>query len=147
MFHVEKFADSLEELKPLFFLCHDEIASDKAALSPNYAAYLNLETLGSLLLVAAREAGELVGYYLGFVAPGLHYETVMTLTTGSFFLHPKARGKFAGVKLFRAVEAEARRRGVDRIFVGVKSHKDASAVLRRLDYGVTETYYGKWIGD
>ena len=83
MFHVEKFANSLEELKPLFHLCHDEIASDKAALAPNYAAYLNLETLGGLLLIAAREAGELVGYYLGFVAPGLHYETVLTLTTGS----------------------------------------------------------------
>jgi N-acetylglutamate synthase-like GNAT family acetyltransferase len=51
------------------------------------------------------------------------------------------------VRLFRAVEKELRRRGVQRWFAGSKVHADASALFERLDFKRVEVYYSKWIGD
>jgi len=52
-----------------------------------------------------------------------------------------------GVRLFKAVEVEAKRRGVDRMFVGSKCHKEASFLFERLGYERVEVYYSAWLGD
>lgn len=148
-FHVERLSDELENLKPFLPLHWEELAlnKDKVPLDPQYEVYLARENLGQVLFVVAREMGKIVGYFVGFVAPGLHYQTCLTLTMDIFWLHPLARKGSSGIKLFRFVEAEARNRGVQRIFVGSKLHKDASALFERLKYDPVETYYSKWIGD
>ena len=94
-----------------------------------------------------REAGKLVGYFVGFVAPGLHYETCLTLTMDIFYVHPDHRRGIGGLKLFRAVEKEAKRRGVQRMLVGSKCHADASTLFERLGYTEVERYYSMWLGD
>lgn len=146
---VEPFPALLEELKPLLPLHWEELAlnKDKVPLDPQYDVYLRRDALGEILAISAREDGELTGYFIGFVAPGLHYKTCLTLIMDIFFIHPKSRNRFAGLKLFKAVEAEAKRRGVQRMIVGSKMHKDASVLFERLSYSPVETYYSKWIGD
>lgn len=146
---VEKFGDELENLKPLFPEHWKELAldQDKVPLDPQYEVYLEREDRGELLFVCLREAGEIVGYFLGFVAPGLHYKTCVTLTMDIFWVKPEARGKGAGMTLFRFVEQEARNRGVQRMFVGSKLHKDASWLFDRLGYIEVERYYSMWLGD
>jgi GNAT superfamily N-acetyltransferase len=146
---VESLTDRLEEMKPLFPLHWEELAldKDKVPLDPQYDAYLARDALGEVLFVTVRGAGELVGYFVGFVAPGMHYRTCLTLTMDIFFVHPGSRGKAAGLMLFRAVEAEAKRRGVQRMFVGSKNHKDASRLFVALGFEPVETYHSKWIGD
>lgn len=146
---VEPFPPFLEEVKPLLQLHYEELAlnKDKVPLDPQYDEYLRRDALGMVLLVTLRDAGKLVGYFVGFVAPGLHYQTCLTLTMDIFWTHHDIRGGLAGVKLFRAVEKEAKRRGVDRIFYGSKMHKDASRMFEFLKMDAVETYYSKWIGD
>jgi GNAT superfamily N-acetyltransferase len=146
---VESFTELLDELKPLLPLHWEELAinKDKVPLDPQFDVYIRREAAGEVMMVTARRDGALVGYFIGFVAPGLHYKTCLTLIMDIFFIHPSARNGFAGVKLFRAVEAEARRRGVQRIIVGSKIHADASILFERLSYSPVETYYAKWIGD
>jgi GNAT superfamily N-acetyltransferase len=61
-----------------------------------------------MMLVTLREDGEIVGYFIGFVAPGLHYKTCLTLTMDIFYVLPEHRGSGGGVILFKAVEKEAR---------------------------------------
>jgi GNAT superfamily N-acetyltransferase len=84
---------------------------------------------------------------VGFVAAGLHYRTCLTLTLDIFWVRPEHRGKGAGVKLIKAVEAEAKRRGVQRMLVGSKLHKDASWLFERLGYTEIERYYSVWLED
>jgi GNAT superfamily N-acetyltransferase len=146
---VESFPELLEELKPLLPLHWEELAlnKDKVPLDPQYDVYLQKDVNGQVLSIAARENGELIGYFIGFVAPGLHYKTCLTLIMDIFFIHPKSRNRFAGIKLFKAVEVEAKRRGVQRMIVGSKMHADASVLFERLHYLPVETYYSKWIGD
>lgn len=139
----ESFSQFLEEVKPMLPLHYAELALDQdvVPLSPQYDEYLRRDALGMVLCVAMRDAGELVGYFVGFVAPGLHYSTCLTLQLDIFWLRPDHRGKGGGTILFKAVEAEAKRRGVQRMFVGSKCHLDASWLFERLGYTKVETSY------
>jgi len=145
---VEPFPAFLDEVQPLLPLHWEELAlnKDQVPLAPQFDEYLRRDAAGGVLVVTLRELGQLVGYFVGFIAPGLHYRTCLTLTLDIFWLHPSHRGKMGGVKLFRTVEAEARRRGVQRMFVGSKCHQDASFLFERLGYERVEVHYSAWLG-
>lgn len=147
-FAVEPLTERLEELKPLFPRHWEELAlnKDHVPLDPQYEVYIARDLAGEALLIAGREAGQLVAYFVGFIALGLHYRTCLTLTEDIFYVLPEKRGSGAGIQLFKAVEAEARRRGVQRMFVGSKLHKDASWLFEKLGYIEVERYYSKWFG-
>lgn len=146
---VESLTERLPELMPILPLHYDELAlnQEKVPLDPQYNIYLERDARGEVMLVAVRDSGALIGYFIGFVAPGLHYRTCLTLTLDIFYIHPDHRGNSTGAKLFKAVEAEAKRRGVQRMFVGSKTHLDASWLFERLGYTKVETYYSAWLGD
>jgi GNAT superfamily N-acetyltransferase len=146
---VEPYSKCLPELMECYDLHWEELAlnKDKVPLDPQYDLYEARDDAGQLLLVTLRETGRLVGYFIGFIAPGFHYKTCLTLTMDIFWTHPDVRGGFSGVKLFRLVEKEAKRRGVHRMFYGSKFHKDASRLFEFLKMEPVETYYSKWIGE
>jgi GNAT superfamily N-acetyltransferase len=145
---VEALSDVLPELQPVLPLHYEELAlnKDKVPLDPQYDLYLQREAMGQTLVVTLRDAGALVGYFIGFVAPGMHYRTCLTLTMDIFYVHPDHRGSGGGFTLFKAVEREAKRRGVQRMFVGSKCHKDASWLFEKLGYQEVERYYSAWLG-
>ena len=147
---IESFVECLGEFKPLFPKHWEELAlnKDKVPLDPQYEIYEAREARGELLFVTLRDLGMPVGYFIGFIAPGLHYKTCLTCTMDIFWVHPEYRSKgLPGVKLFRAVEAELKRRGVQRWFAGSKCHADASALFEFLKFEKVEIYYSKWLGE
>lgn len=148
-FHVESFTERLTELQKLLPLHYEELAlnKDKVPLDPQYHVYIEREKQGGLLFVTMREDGELAGYLIGFVAPGLHYQTCLTCITDIFYVRKESRGGRAGIKLMKFVEEELKRRGVQRWFIGSKVHKDASPLFEYMEMAPVETTYSKWIGD
>jgi GNAT superfamily N-acetyltransferase len=156
--HVERLQDNLDELKPLFDPHWHELAlnQDKVPLDPQYEIYLHRESLGGVLCVVLREAGKIIAYFVGFVSPGLHYRTCLTLQMDIFWLHPDYRDQdsltaleanMLSMQLFDEVIAEAKRRGVQRFFAGSKLHKDASRLFEELGMLEVERYYSLWLGD
>nr|DAN02913.1 MAG TPA: transcriptional regulator [Caudoviricetes sp.] len=147
--HIESLAEHLPEMRRLLPLHYQELAlnKDKVPLDPQYEVYLDRERRGELLFVTLREAGEMIGYFVGFIAPGLHYRTCLTCTMDIFFVHPGKRQGRAGITLFKFVKAELKRRGVDRWFVGSKCHADASALFEYLGFEKVEVYYSMWVGE
>lgn len=147
--HVESFEERLEELQALLPLHYKELAlnQDRVPLAPQFNVYIERERNGGLIFVTLRDAGELVGYFIGFIAPGLHYSTCLTCTMDIFYVRADKRVGSAGVRMFRFVETELRRRGVQRWFMGSKIHADASALFKRIGAAPVETYYSKWLGD
>lgn len=156
-YSVELLRDCLHELKPLFNPHWEELAlnRDKVPLDPQYEEYLRRDAAGEVLAVLARDAGEIVGYFIGFIAPGLHYRTCLTLTMDIFWLRPEYRdgdsleqieGEMVSQDLFAAVKREAVRRGVQRVFFGSKSHKDSSFLFESLGMQEVERYYSAWWG-
>lgn len=148
---VESLTERLEDLKPLFPVHWAELAlnKDKVPLDPEYEKYLHKDACGEVVFVTLRKDSELIGYFVGFVGPGLHYRTCMTLVMDIFYLHPDHRdgSPMPAIKLFRAVEKEAKRRGVQRWIVGSKLHKSADRLFEFLKFEPIETVYSKWIGD
>ena len=145
---IENMTERLEDLKPFFPLHWAELALNQkqVPLDPQYDVYLAKDAAGEMMLVTLRKAGELVGYFVGFVGPALHYKTCLTLTVDIFWVKPECRGEGGGVILFKAVEAEAKRRGVQRCFFGSKLHKDASWLFEKLGYEEVERFYCLWLG-
>lgn len=146
---IEPWREFIVEAQPMLPLHWEELAlnKDKVPLDPMYEVYDAKDDQGQVLVVTLRQDGVMKGYFIGFVGPSLHYRTCLTLTMDIFWLHPDVRGGLAGVKLFRLVESEAKRRGVQRIFYGSKVHKDASRLFEFLKCEEVERFYTKWIGD
>ena len=148
---VEPFMSQVEELKQLLDEHYKELAlnQDKVPLSPQWDLYDAHEKNGRLVYVALRERGELIGYVISIVAPGLHYSTCLTAHMDILFVRPSKRdsGARGALMLVDTLEAELRRRGVQRWFMGTKLHKDIGAVFRRRGFEAVEMTYTKWIGE
>ena len=146
---VEKFSDVIEEAKPLLARHWEEIAlnKDSVPLDPDWQRYANLEATGQLSVVTVRAAGRMIGYCCMVVHPGLHYRSCLEARMDIFWIAPEYRGRMGGVRLFRAVEAELKRRGVKRMYVGSKLHRDSSRLFEALKYKEIERWYSKTLGD
>lgn len=141
----------LDEMKPLLPLHWEELAldKDKVPLAPMYDLYLKRESLGEVMYVTLRDNGKLIGYFVGFIAPGLHYQTCLTLTMDIIFVHPDFRGKRGGYILLKKVEEEAKRRGIKRWFMGFKTDhaEQMERLLQVMGMRKVEVYYSKYLGD
>lgn len=148
-FAVESLTENLPELKRILPLHYEELAldQDKVPLSPQYDLYEKRDEFGEVIYITARIEGELMGYFIGFVAPGMHYSTCLTCIMDIFYIHPDHRGSNFGFKLFDFVEKELLRRGVDRWFVGSKVNLDASWLFEKLGFTKVEIVYSKYIGN
>lgn len=149
-FAIEVFSDVYGELKPLLEEHYAEISTHKdhgVQLDPMEEVYRARQADGSLMMVIGREDGQIVAYFVCFVAPGLHYRSCLTCTPDIFFVAPEKRTGTMGMRMFRFVEKELKRRGVKRWAVGSKVQHDASALFRYLRFEPVETMYEKWLGD
>ena len=144
---VESLTQTLDEMKPLFPTHWEDLALNKDAvpLDPDYSVYLRRDAVGEVLLVTLRETGRLIGYFVGFIAPSLHYKTCLTGTMDIYYILPEKRGGTKALRLFRCVLNEMNRRGVRRVFMGSKLHKDTGRLFEALDMQPVETYYSRML--
>jgi hypothetical protein len=159
--HVEQIRDVLHELMPHFDAHWREFAldQDKVPLAPQWGVYAEREAKGEALCVTLRERGEVKGYFVGFVAPGMHYAHCLTLTMDLAWIHPDLRAGSADdslarveeqtalAVLFDAVRTEAIRRGVQRAFFGSKLHRDVGPFYESFGAREVERYYSVWWGE
>lgn len=141
----------LDELKPLLPIHYKELSLHQfhgIPLNPQYHIYLDREDRGEVMYVTLRQGGQLCGYFVGFIAPGLHYQDCLTLTLDIFYLLPEFRGNGGGVTLFAEVQRELQRRGAKAWFVGLKEHlrEHAEALFLQMGFEKSEQYYCKWFG-
>lgn len=146
---IENLTEVLEELKPLLPLHWEELAlnKDDVPLDPQYEIYLERDARGEVVFATLRDAGELIGYFVGFINPGLHYKTCLTCIMDIFYLVQDKRGKNGGVILFQKVEKELIRRGVQRWFVGEKLHKPCGKLFKFLNFEPVEITHSKMLGE
>ena len=145
---VERLSDCLPALVELLPLHYDMLSLHKAKgipLRPQYAKYLTDEASGRCVAHVMREAGEIVGYWIHWIAPGLHYETCLTSIMDIFFIHPKWRSGSAALRLLHAVEAENRRRGVALWFAGEKLHSPVGRLFAAAGFTPVEQVWAKWL--
>lgn len=124
-----------------------ELALDKehVSLSVDWPRYRRLEAEGLLSTIAVRRGGRLVGYSIMILTTGLHYRHCFEARMDVFWLAPEVRGRCGGRRMFRAHEKELKRRGVRRVYVGSKLHRDSGRLFRVLGYRPVETWYSKML--
>lgn len=147
-FAIEPFSSVYDELLPLLEAHYGEISTHKdhgVPLEPMVDVYRAREKDGSLMMVIGREAGQIAAYFVCFIAAGLHYQSCLTCSPDIFYVSPERRTGIAGIRMFRFVEKELKRRGVKRWAVGSKVQHDASALFRFLGFQPVETMFEKWL--
>lgn len=145
----ESLTDTLEELKPHFPAHWEELGlfKDKMPLDPQYGVYLEHDAAGQAFLATLRADGALVGYFVGFITPGLHYQQTLTCKMDICFIQPAFRNAGSGFLLFETVKAALRKRGVKLWWVGSKNHKPIEAFFQAFGFTQEEAYFAMWLGD
>jgi len=139
----------LEEVKPLLQDHWGEVAlnKNKLALDPDWSAYEHLEAQGQLKIFTAREEGTLVGYFVSFVYPSLHYKNRLFSSNDLTYLVPSHRKGFTGVNLIKFAESCLREDGVSVMMVSTATQKPFHKLMKYLRFSNSETLYSKYIGD
>jgi hypothetical protein len=137
------------EIIPLLDVHYDKLSlhKEKFPLSPQYEVYRQRDASGAVMYIALRDQGKLIGYWIAFINPGLHYSTCLTAMMDIWNLLPGYENGRAALILMRAVEREYKRRGVNLSFIGEKLHKPSGRLFEAFGYKPVETYYSKWIGE
>ena len=103
---VERWSDALPEMEAIFPEHWKELArfQDDIQLCCDKERYAAIEKIGALLLLTARADGRLVGYFVAFLFPHMHYKgSGLWAMSDMYYICPHFR-KGAGLKLFIAFE-------------------------------------------
>lgn len=152
-FHEERFSWLRFEAEHLFEAHYREASADLSVpLAVNWDVFARVEEAGLEACVVARRDGYPIGYAVYILSPHLHYATTIA-DADVFFVDPRFRSGWIGVRLFRVAERLLREKGVDEIYNRVKLHvkpgrggRDLGALFRWLGYRPVEVMYRKRTG-
>lgn len=144
----ESFIACRAELEPILPTHYRELALDQdiIPLSVDWESYQRLEDAEVLFFATLRDEGALVGYYIGFVSPHLHYSTCKMCATDIFYVLPQYRLNGGGSVLFDQTERELIALGVKKWVVSYKDHLHAGAFLERHGLRLIEHVHSKTLG-
>lgn len=146
MIQRESMATCWSEIKVNFDEHWKEVCCYQEKVKPGVdeEAYRQAEKALRLLIMTAREGGELVGYATFFVASHMHHKKHMVAYSDMIYVQiGRRRGTRIGLELIEESEKELWKFGVDRIIWGVKSAIDWSPILTRKGYILEERLYSK----
>ena len=148
-YNVEKLSNCLEELKPLLASHYEEVAmyKDKINFNPDYARYKVLEEAGALHIVVARDAEELVGYFICFLMPHLHYKDNLYAVNDIVYIKEELRSSKAGLDMFNYAENSLRSLGASVLCIHMKTSLPFDSLCEGLGYDYAERNYTKYIGE
>lgn len=125
----------------------EEIALNKRVmvLKPDWERYRTMEATGLLLILAAFDANEMVGYSVNFVMRHLHYADLCICHNDILFVTRSKRAGKLGLQLIRETEKAAKAKGTQMMSWHAKPDTALHAIMPRLGYGVQDIIYSKEI--
>lgn len=150
MFQRETLSQCLGESGELTMRHWEEIARNKELfpLDPDIEFYHTLEKMDRLRVFTVRKDGVLTGYAVYFVGNNKHYKTVIWALSDIFWLAPESRKSMVGLKLFKYVEAELKKDGVNVMHTTYKiEHPAAGRILNFLGHTHIEAGYAKVLNE
>lgn len=153
-YQVERFQDVVEEIPALWVKHWNTLGTerDRVKLDPDFAQYFDMDHAGVLLIVTARTAGRLIGYFFAVVIEAdLHYRGLKKAWADIYYIDPAAAPGVSLVakyrKLIARLEHELISLGVQKFQTAVKIHSDVGSLWDRLGYKPVERAYYRMLGD
>jgi len=142
-FQWEHFTAISREVLPLWKMHYREIALDQdiIPLDPDWENYFVCDENEILHILTARFNGKLVGYIFNLVGGHNHYTSTRFAHTEMFWLHPRFRKGWEGVRMFQENLRGLKAREVVMTSINFKLHfKNARVgkLLARLGYEATD---------
>ena len=147
-YQVELLADCLDEMKPLLENHWEEIAlnKDKIKLNPDYDKYLEIEKLGMVHVVTARDSLRMIGYFISIVSPHMHYSDHIYAVNDILFISPEYRRGEVAAGMFTFAEDALKNEGVSVITFSMKTDYPFDELAVYLGYRKVEYVYSKFVG-
>lgn len=148
-YNVERITDCLDEIKPLLEKHYEEVAmyQDKIEFNPNYERYEELDELGLLHIVTARDEGVLVGYFVSFLMPNIHYQDHTYAVNDIVYIQEDLRKTKVGLEMFKYAEEQMKDLGVSVMTIHMKTAMPFDSLCEGLGYNYAERNYSKYIGE
>ncbi len=151
----EPFYVIARELPPLFRKHWRELAvhKDVIPLDPNWDLMMQQSISGILYVLTVRDEDRLVGYIFNLVAPHAHYRSTLHGLIDMFWLNPRYRRGWTGVRMFTENERQLRKLGVVRLLVSEKLHwvtqrdRRVRVLFKRLGLKACDVIYSKLLVD
>lgn len=145
---VERFADVLDELKPIHARHWEETERHRhgLALDPAYDWMLAKDRAGEMLQFTVRRAGTLVGQLRMFVERAAHSDNKIA-TEDTLFIVPECRGGTLALRLLRYAEDSLVAIGVREILASSKALNRADVLMRRRGFTLIGYDFHKMVGE
>jgi predicted GNAT superfamily acetyltransferase len=125
----------------------EEVALNREVmvLDPDWISYKLVEQKGNLLVLAAYDGSEVVGYSVSYLMDRhSHYAGMSYCQNDVFFVTKPARKKSVGRRLFVATENEARRHGMQMMLWHAKKGSDFESFLDHMRrYKIQDIIYSR----
>ena len=120
---------------------------ERIPLAIDVAKYEQMDATGMLHIVTGRDGGQLIGYFMAFVFPHLHYcKSGLMSFVDVYYMRPMYRTGGLGLSLFLTAESTLKARGVTKMYGSCKAHQDHTKLFTAMGWKLTDLCFTKWIG-
>lgn len=139
----EQLAPVWDEAMPLFAEHWQAFQGDSGIpFKPKREQYAALDAAGMVLFVSVRDAGAMVGYWLGLMVENMHSAGHVVCMADGMFIKPAYRNG-SGRRLLAVVEDAARNMGAARLVQATCARFPIDAWLKRLGFVIEDRVYLK----
>lgn len=158
-YQVEEIYEVRAEIEPMLVAHYAEIATDKSLkpLDIDWDAYYEIQDLGRLRILTARDKpeyamepqtpyqgrGSLVGYFVSFIMPNLHYSSTKIAMNDIFYVDPAWRKGSIGYRLIKEAAADLKKLNCDILTIHMKVTHPFRNLLIRQGFTLTEENWDK----
>ncbi len=141
----ERYCQCINEIVPLFTNHWKEIANHQGVipLDPDFDKYQNVEDNNMLRIYTARDDGKLIGYFISFVSPHMHYKSTIYALNDIMYIDPSYRGSTVGFRLIKGAMVDLKSNcGVDKLVIHMKVTHEFRKLLTKLGFCLEEENWG-----
>jgi GNAT superfamily N-acetyltransferase len=158
-YQVEKYDDVINEIWPMLEAHYLEICTDQHVkpFDPDLDRYQVMEDQGMLRIFTARRGwraadigtgelidglehpgGQLIGYFVSVILPGLHYQQTLMAINDIMYIMPEYRGGTCGYRLLKLATEDVKNLGADILIIHMKTDYPFRSLLTKLGFHLTE---------
>ncbi len=138
-----------QEIEAVAAFHWQELALDKLLFQRDldHDKYMQMDSLGLLHIVTARDGKKLVGYIICFVMPHMHYKSSgLVALADMYYLLRQYRKGGLGLRMFGEMERGLKVRNVIRAHMSCKVHENHTKLFEGMGWTLTDLTFSKLLG-